>query len=120
LLYRETIEAYSNSLNIFYAGGLNALIEGICVDKNIKGRNLENRIDQLNTIFPENIVKNLHSFRFMGKYTVNELTQPRRNDLFLTIEVCEDLLNFLYELDYKTIQLNASAGKGKSEPLGNT
>jgi len=119
-LYRETIGAYNNSLNILCATGLRALIEGICVDKDITGKNLEVKIDKLNTILPENIVKNLHSFRFMGNYAVHELTAPKREDLFLAIEVCEDLLNFLYELDYKTTQLNTSTGKEISKTQDKT
>ena len=43
-LYRESIEAYNGELLILCAGGLRALIEGICVDKGITGKNLYEKI----------------------------------------------------------------------------
>lgn len=57
------------------------------------------------THLPPNIVESLHSFRFMGNVAAHELQAPNREDLKLAIEVIEDLLNFLYELDYKAQQL---------------
>lgn len=113
-LHKETISAYNDGLHILCAAGLRALLEGICVDKNITGHNLEKKIDKLSSILPENIVKNLHSFRFMGNIAVHELEPPKRKDLYLAIEVSEDLLNFLYELDYKTSQLKKTTDNHKS------
>lgn len=105
-LYKESVEAYNNKLYILCAAGLRALIEGICVDKGLSGRNLKMKIDSLTSILPENIVKNLHGFRFMGNDALHDLTPPQKDDLSLAIEVSEDLMNFIYELDYKTSQLN--------------
>jgi len=73
--------------------------------KNIDGKNLEQRIDHLEAILPANIVQNLHGFRFMGNEALHELGAPDPKDLRLAIEVSEDLLNFLYELDYKASRL---------------
>jgi len=114
VLYIETVEAYNNKLFILCAAGLRALIEGICVDKKITGKNLASKIDSMTTILPKNIVTNLHSFRFMGNEALHELNPPKKNDLFLAIEVCEDLMNFIYELDYKTSQLNIKKNKERS------
>lgn len=105
-LYSEAVRAYNNNLYILCSAGLRALIEGICVDKDIKGRTLEKKIDGLISILPENIVKNLHNFRFMGNNALHELAPPNKKDLSLAIEVSEDLMNFIYELDYKASQLN--------------
>jgi hypothetical protein len=77
------------------------VIEGICADKGVKGANLEKRINGLEAHLPKTIVANLHSFRFMGNEALHELAAPKRTDLKVAIEVSEDLLNFLYELDYK-------------------
>jgi hypothetical protein len=109
-IYLETIQAFNNELHILAAGGLRALLEGICSDKGIRGRNLEEKIDRMNTLLPQNIVTNLHSFRFIGNEALHELATPEAEDLRLAIEVSEDLLNFLYELDYKSSRLP----KGKS------
>ncbi|HKY54635.1 MAG TPA: DUF4145 domain-containing protein [Anaerolineales bacterium] len=77
------------------------LIEGICVDKGIEGNNLYKRIENLTSILPKNIVESLHKFRFIGNDATHELQIPTEAELRRAIEVIEDLLNFLYELDYK-------------------
>jgi hypothetical protein len=41
----------------------------------------------------------------MGNDAVHELTHPSGEDLKLAIEICQDLLNFLYDLDYKMKKL---------------
>ncbi len=110
-LYKESVEAYNNKLLILCAAGLRALIEGICVDKNIAGKNLETKIDAMIFILPQNIVENLHSFRFMGNEALHELNPPDKKNLHLAIEVSEDLMNYLYELDYKASQLKKEKKK---------
>jgi hypothetical protein len=92
--------------------GLRALLEGVCDDKHIKGRNLRDKIDNLQPLLAnKSIVKNLHHFRFTGNQAVHRLESPTRGDTKLAIEVMEDLLNFLYELDYKASRLRATAKK---------
>jgi hypothetical protein len=104
-IYREVVDAYNHRMHLLCAAGLRILIEGICQDKNISGRRLEEKIDGLKAILPDNIVQNLHGFRFMGNEAVHEFGAPDRNALSLAVEVSEDLLNFLYELDYKASRL---------------
>lgn len=104
-LYMQTIKAYNYKMSILCAGGLRALVEGICVDKQITGKTLKNKIDNMVTILPENIVKNLHGFRFMGNVALHQLEPPDRKILGTAIEVSEDLMNYLYELDYKASKL---------------
>ena len=52
----------------------------------------------------------------MGNKAMHELEPPSRDDLKLAIEVIEDLMNFLYELDYKASKL-AAASSAKAAPL---
>lgn len=105
-IYKEAITCYNSKAPILCAAGLRALLEGICQDKRIKGRNLKERIEGLQTRLPnKNIIQNLHHFRFMGNDAVHELAAPKQNELELAIGVIEDLLNFFYELDYKASQL---------------
>ena len=101
-IYRETILAYNSEMYLLCTAGLRALIEGICVDKKITGQNLEKKIEGLVTILPANIIEGLHDLRFMGNDAIHELLAPKRTELNLAIKICEDLLNFLYDLDYKT------------------
>ncbi len=105
-LYRETLQAYNNGLSILCSAGLRALIEGICEDKKIKGKNLEEKINGLTEVLPSNIVTNLHNFRFIGNSALHELSAPKQEEIRIAIDICEDLLNFLYELDYKADRLS--------------
>jgi hypothetical protein len=100
-IYEEVITCFNNEAWILCAIGLRALLEGICADKDIPGRNLFDKIEGLNKHLPSNIVESLHSFRFIGNDAAHELQAPLQKDLQMAIEVMEDLLNFLYELDYK-------------------
>lgn len=49
-IYREVVAAYTDGLPILAAGGLRSLVEGICDNKQLSGRNLEEKIDSLATI----------------------------------------------------------------------
>jgi hypothetical protein len=107
-IYKEAITCYNAEALILCAAGLRALLEGICQDKKIKGRNLKAKVDGLQVYLPnKNIIRNLHHFRFMGNDAVHELAAPKDTEVALAIGVIEDLLNFFYELDYKASQLRA-------------
>ncbi len=124
-IYQEAITCYNEEALILCTAGLRALLEGICQDKKIKGKNLKAKIEGLKTILPnKNIIRNLHHFRFMGNDAVHELAAPKPTEVNLAIGVIEDLLNFFYELDYKASQLRemrratntTRAGKKASSP----
>ena len=81
------------------------MIEGICREQAVEGKTLQQKIEGLKKVLPENIVKNLHGLRFMGNQATHELEAPSGYELTIALEICEDLLNYLYELDYKTARL---------------
>jgi len=109
-IYKEALACFNSESYILCTAGLRALLEGVCDDKHIKGKNLRDKIDNLQPLLAnKNIVKNLHHFRFTGNQAVHNLESPTREDTQLAIEVMQDLLNFLYELDYKASRLRASA-----------
>ncbi len=107
-IYQEILRAYNNKLKMLCAIGIRALLEGICADKGIKGRNLQTKINNMTSIIPKNIVVHLHNIRFIGNEAAHELTGATDEELRLAIEICEDLLNYIYELDYKASQLSES------------
>ena len=104
-IYREVIHSYNSDLRILCAVGLRTLLEGICADQEIRGGNLLQKIEGLSSMLPKNIVNNLHSFRFMGNDAAHELILSDQVELRLAITVAEDLLNFLYDLDYRASSL---------------
>lgn len=113
-MYKEAVQAFNNQLVILCGVGIRALIEGICAHQGITGKNLVAKIDGLGNILPKNIVVNLHSLRFIGNEAAHELNAPSQEELQLALEICEDLLNYLYELDYKASYLNQVQGRRKS------
>jgi len=114
-IYRETVRAYNDGLNVLCAAGLRALMEGICADKGVTGRNLKRKINALVGQLPASIVSNLHSLRFIGNTALHELNPPSRETLGLAIEVVGDLMNFMYELDYKTNRLSQHLSPAKDK-----
>jgi hypothetical protein len=110
-LYDEVIRAHNDKLDLLCSVGLRGLLEGICADKNISGSDLETKIDRMTTVLPADIVKNLHSFRFIGNDAVHRLEAPNEFELGLALDVIEDILNFLYALDYKVSLLEKLKGK---------
>ena len=100
-LYSEVVNAYNSNLKVLCAIGLRGLIEGVCADKNIQGRNLDERVEAMTGLLPANIVQNLHGFRFMGNRAAHELSAPNSRELSVALDLIEDILNYLYDLDYK-------------------
>ena len=114
-LYGEVISAYNNGLALLCAAGIRALLEGICEYQGIEGgeiakgrfsRSLAGKIEGLSALLPEHIVHNLHSIRFLGNSALHDLDAPTEEDLLLAISVIEDILNLLYNLNYKSTLLH--------------
>jgi hypothetical protein len=115
-IYSEVIRNFNHDCRTLCAVGLRVLLEGVCAHKGVEGKNLSQQIDGLKAYLPANIVENVHRFRFTGNEAAHELQAPSRADLASAIEVMEDLLNFLYELDYKAGLLFAQSG-AESTPV---
>ena len=105
------------------AVGLRALVEAVCVDKEIKKGfvdvlknnvlvkktkgNLEGKINGLfqKQFLTEEQAKFLHELRFMGNDAVHELVCPSVADLRLAFGIIESVLNLIYELPIKSAKL---------------
>ena len=105
LIYREVLRSYNSALVVLCAVGIRTLLEGICADQKIQGRNLYEKIEGLSSVLPKNIVNNLHSLRFLGNEAAHELIKPDQVELLLAVNLAEDLMNFLYELNYRASSL---------------
>ncbi len=115
-VYYETVFAHHGSLFLLCGMGLRCLIEAICVDQKITGKNLEAKIDGLKKILPPATAEKFHVLRFIGNQAVHEFKEPEPDDLRIGIEICEDMLNFFYELDHRASKLvrkfNSKSEKG--------
>jgi hypothetical protein len=131
-LYQETINCYNNDIMTLCAAGVRALVEGICLDKNIKDGEIEysdkkgpikkRRIKELqgriNGLMEKGIITKeqtiaLHEQRYLGNEAIHELSIPSKNELSLAIHIIEDMLKLIYELPDKTSELQRARNKNK-------
>jgi len=109
-LYREVLTCFEKDCLLLCTLGLRALIEGVCGDKGLTGGNLEHKIDSLVKFLPSpNLIEALHAFRFAGNDAAHRLEALTRDDAEIAIEVMEDLLNVLYDLDYKASAMRSGS-----------
>jgi len=105
-LYREIVTCLNEDCLVLCTIGLRALIEGVCSDKKVAGKNLYQKLENLINFLPSrNLIDALHAFRWAGNEAVHENAPLTREEAILAVEVMEDLLNFLYDLDYKASQM---------------
>lgn len=105
-VYIEVIYCFQQDCFVLCTMGLRALLEGVCREKGIVGKDLKDKIDGLEKFVPNpSLIEALHSFRFAGNDAAHDLQPLTKDEARLAIEVMEDLLNFLYELDHKASQM---------------
>lgn len=100
-VYSETIEALKSNCKLLAGVGFRAIIEAICIDKQINGRNLEQKINNLarSRFITDKEAERLHAVRFMGNDSVHEIAVPKERALFVVLEIIEHLLQNLYIID---------------------
>ncbi len=101
VVYIETIEALKNNCYLLSGVGLRAVIEAVCIEQSITGRNLEVKINNLvkNKLITEKDANRLHSIRFLGNDSVHEMDVPNEAKLRAAIEIVEHMLKNLYLID---------------------
>lgn len=98
VIYIETISAFKANSYILTAGGLRAIIEAICNHLKIKKDSLEKRINTLHIkghlTLSES--KRLHSIRFLGNDALHEIAKPKKEHLYILLEIVNHLLANLF------------------------
>lgn len=104
--YLQTIAAYREGAAILAGLGFRAIIEAICNEQNIKGRNLEDRINKLcsNGIISKNNAKLLHAIRFLGNDAAHEIKNPSDKSLKVALNIVGHMIKSLYILDNEASQ----------------
>ena len=99
-IYEETYKAIPENLCILGAIGIRSLIEAICIEKDAKGNNLQNKIDNITTmgILTKDASNILHSIRLLGNVAVHEVNPPSINVLNTAFEIVELLIKNVYIL----------------------
>lgn len=100
-IYRETVNAINAGCFTLAAAGFRAVIESICLDKQVSGKTLEAKINNMQkagiiTLADRN---RFHSVRFLGNDSVHEIKTPERRTLLGVLEIIEGILKNLYVYD---------------------
>lgn len=100
-IYEESISALKAKCLILSGAGFRGVIEAICLDKTIKGRDLETKINNLakQGLITKTECDRLHSIRFLGNDSIHEMKEPNKVQLIAVLNIIEHLLNNLYLID---------------------
>ena len=101
LMYKETIAAFAANCKVLAGVGCRAVIEAVCIGKQIIGRNLESQINALSKkgLITRVESDRLHSIRFIGNNSVHEMKALKDEQLNLVLHIIEHLLLNLYLID---------------------
>ena len=98
--YEETLQAMRVGMPVLAGVGIRAIVETICKDRGAKGRNLEDRIDNLvaQGVLTSDGADILHSLRIMGNDAAHEVKPHTIADLTTALTVVEHTLQGIYIL----------------------
>ncbi len=99
-VYTEAHSALCAQLNIMAGFGIRAIVESVCKDKQMSGRNLQQKIDSLAEagLITQAGSVILHSLRFMGNAAAHEMKAHTLKELNTGFDVVEYLLKGVYIL----------------------
>lgn len=98
LIYQEAHGALSNDLRISAGFGIRAIVEAVCKDRSVDGKDLQKKIDALadDGDITSAGAKILHSLRFMGNEAVHEMKRHTDEEMSAAFDVIENLLQNVY------------------------
>lgn len=102
-IYKEAITALNDKLFRLAGVGFRAVVEAICKQQGIEGRNLESQINKLysSRIITKNDRDRLHAIRFIGNGSIHILKEYTKEELLIVLDIINTILNNLYILEYK-------------------
>lgn len=117
-IYEEAHGALCATLSIMAGFGIRAIVEAVCTDKNIKGKNLQERIDGLagDGLITSAGSTILHSLRFMGNAAAHEMRAHSQRELNAAFDVVEYLLRGVYVLPKQAESLPSNTANKAPKP----
>jgi hypothetical protein len=99
-MHNETVKALNVGAYTLGGAGLRAIVEALCLDQGVAGRNLQQKIDALVSSgkLAKSQADHLHEERFLGNAAVHELERLTARDLEDGLEIIEGLLKTIYIL----------------------
>lgn len=125
-VYNETIEAFNSDLRLLSSIGVRAILEGICLDKdvengtytNLKGKLVTSKelVGKIYGLAEKSHLTTsqadlLHELHFLGNAAVHELVIPDTVELKIAIDIVEHVLENLYDIHYKARRLKVKRTK---------
>jgi hypothetical protein len=106
-IYKETVIAFNAGALILAGGGLRAIVEALCHDKNVLGNNLQEKIDNLAAqgFLAKPQADLLHEERYLGNAALHEIVAPSKLDVEDGLAIVETLLTTIYILPDKAERL---------------
>jgi hypothetical protein len=106
-MYMETIAALNANILTLAGGGLRAVVEAICLDKEIVEGNLQKKIGELSN---QNLLTKaqadlLHEERYLGNAALHEMATPTQSDIEDGLGIVEGLINTIYIIPSKAKRL---------------
>ncbi|MET3606896.1 hypothetical protein ABIC74_000738 [Mucilaginibacter rubeus] len=101
VIYKEALKAFAANCYLLTAVAFRGVIEAICVDKKIPGRELKSMITNLakHKLISEKEAERLQPIRFMGNDSIHEAIVPTSKALYIVLDVVDHLINNLYIID---------------------
>lgn len=114
-IYAEVCDAYITESSILCGIGLRMIIESVCLNKKIAGRNLENKIDKLFELgyISKNDLSLLHKLREIGNISAHQIKSPANSIIDASLEAINHLLRSIYVVSRKTKRLRKSNNSKK-------
>ena len=99
-IYKETKAAIQSKSFIIAGAGMRAIIEAICNDQNITGKDLKTRINKLVTLglVSKEDAKRLHAIRFLGNDSVHDIKPAKKEALAISLRIVNHIIETLYTL----------------------
>jgi hypothetical protein len=129
------IDAFNRGSSLLCAGGLRAIVEGVCQAENIvdgpvektrgdgttfqqRETNLRGKIEGMaeKGLITRGQRDVLHEHRFLGNEALHELDTPHRDELRLAIEIIEHTLDHVYEIQPKAAALRMLKMQRRNSP----
>lgn len=99
-LYQEVESAFNQSSNILAGVGLRMLVEAMCLEQKINGKNLQEKIRNLHTsgLISQSEVPILDKLRLIGNFSAHEIKRFSIDKLEYALDIINHVLKSIYIL----------------------
>ncbi|MDP3052009.1 MAG: DUF4145 domain-containing protein [bacterium] len=114
-IYKEVHKALCSRFRILAGIGIRVIVESVCREKEAKGPNLENKIDDLvnKGLLTKENAEALHATRLLGNKLAHEFIESRDEELEIAMDIVENLLMSVYIIPEKTKRLKIGVSPKK-------